>query len=136
MERNHKFKHYTSFAIIFLLISITILPQCFAQIKITPNTEKVLKNLKIKHSLNNSYNFFKYAIIFGTYEVRGDVVPIFWLNVYNRQPWYNQTINIIGYVSNEHKFVNIKAYWIDCALWIGFARLHHVCAICYDVTAW
>lgn len=115
----------------FLFVCGAILQSCIAKTyTISLPAENIMKVSKGNLSNNNYQDHFAFAFFWGTYEERGGAL---W--VYNRGPWYNRTINVIAYVDYEHKFIFKKAFTVDCPLWIGFARLHHVCAIGYDVNA-
>jgi hypothetical protein len=104
---------------VFLFVCSAVLPICNAQIS-TPqaNGEKTSPELpinKVKHTNNDDEAFFDFAIIWGPFEVK------FWSSlfhhvvVYNRAPWYNHTMNVIGYQSWEGgKWVVKKSCWIEC----------------------
>jgi hypothetical protein len=70
---------------------------------------------KVIHADDDDEAFFDFAIIWGPFEVRWGVFPLLEVVVYNRAPWYNNTMNVIGYQSWEGgKWVVKKSYWIEC----------------------
>jgi len=127
--------------IILLFVCGALMPACSAQINIPPaNGVKTFQEFpvkKVKHTNNDNESFFNFAIIWGTFEIRYDVFPFLRLVVYNRDPWENKTINVIGYMNWEHKFVYKKAFYIQCNFWwIGIVGKHRLCALGFrDVTA-
>ena len=93
MNKRHQSLCFISYVIIILFISATILPSCIAQAPIPKiNREQSPQDLFIKRADrtneqdNNSFNF---AIVWGRFEVRGNVFPFLALDVHNRAPWYN-----------------------------------------------
>jgi len=109
---------------VFLFVCGALVPACSAHIS-TPQTngEKTSPELpinKVKHTNNDDEAFFDFAIIWGPFEVRWGVFPLLEVVVYNRAPWYNNTMNVIGYQSWEGgKWVVKKSYWIECYRHVG-----------------
>jgi len=109
---------------VFLFVCSAVLPICNAQTS-TPqaNGEKTSHDCEVKDvkpNNNDDEDFFDFAIIWGTYEERIDYFPLFSLIVRNRYPWYNHTMNVIGYQSWEGgKWVVKKSYWIECYRHVG-----------------
>ena len=113
-----------------------LMPACSAQIntpqanEVTTSPESSVK--KATHTNNDNESFFDFAIIWGTFEVRYDVVPLVELIVHNRAPWYNRTMNVIGYLIPEHQWFFKKSYWIECDyLHIGFVGRYWLFVIGY-----
>jgi hypothetical protein len=121
---------------IFLFVCSAVLPICNAQTS-TPqaNGEKTSPELLIKKvtpTNNDDEDFFNFAIIWGPFEVRWGVFPLLEVVVYNRAPWYNRTINVIGYQPFEHNWVFKKSCWIECNyLHVGFVGRNWLFVIGY-----
>ena len=123
-------------AMVFLFVCSAVLPICNAQIS-TPqaNGEKTSHDCEVKDvkpNNNDDEDFFNFAIIWGTYEERIDYFPLFSLIVRNRYPWYNHTMNVIGYQPFEHNWVVKKSCWIECGyLHVGIVGRHWLFVIGY-----
>ena len=127
---------------VFLFVCGALVPACSAHIS-TPQTngEKTSPELpinKVKHTNNDDEAFFDFAIIWGPFEVRWGVFPLLEVVVYNRAPWYNNTMNVIGYQSWEHQWFFKKSWCVECyALHVGIVGKHWLCAMCFrNVNAW
>ncbi|MBE3136781.1 MAG: hypothetical protein IMZ43_05240 [Thermoplasmata archaeon] len=123
-------------AMVFLFVCGALVPACSAHIS-TPqaNGEKTSPESsvkKVKHTNNDDEDFFNFAIIWGPFEVKYWSSLFQTLVVYNRAPWYNRTINVIGYQPFEHNWVFKKSCWIECGyLHIGFVGRHWLFVIGY-----
>jgi hypothetical protein len=123
-------------AMIFLFVCSAVLPICNAQTS-TPQTngEKTSPELlikKVKNTNNDDEDFFDFAIIWGPFEVKYWSSLFQTLVVYNRAPWYNHTMNVIGYLIPEHQWYFKKSCWIECGyLHIGFVGRHWLFVIGY-----
>jgi len=131
--RNIKLIKGLAVGIILLFVGGAFIPVCSAQISITQaNGEKTSPELpinKVKHTNNDDEGFFTFAIIWGTFEERfvfsffGNII------VHNRAPWYNRTMNVIGY-SWEHQWYFKKSWCVECyALHVGIVGKHWLCVI-------
>jgi hypothetical protein len=137
MENHPKSLRYISCTVIILILSATIIPSCIAQAPAT--TKKTIDNFpqnlflkKVKQENKSDENFFSFAIVWGPFEVRGDTGPLFALDVHNRAPWYNSTINVLGHQNLYHKWVFKKAAWVtDNFLHVGFVGPHWLFAFCF-----
>jgi len=123
-------------AMIFLFVCSAVLPLCNAQTS-TPQTNGEKTSLespvkKVKHTNNDDEAFFNFAIIWGPFEVRYWSSLFHHVVVYNRAPWYNNTMNVIGYQPFEHNWVVKKSYWIECNyLHVGFVGRNWLFVIGY-----
>jgi len=61
-----------------------------------------------------------FVIIWGTFEEKVHKFPLLSLEVRNRDPWDNHTLNVFGLFKEGTSFhvYLVKAYWVDCV------RLH------------
>jgi len=122
--------------IILLFGCGALMPACSTHIS-TPQTngEKTSPESSVKkviHTDDDDEDFFDFAIIWGPFEVRWGVFPLLEVVVYNRAPWYNRTMNVIGYWILEHQWFFKKSYWIECNyLHIGFVGRHWLFVIGY-----
>jgi hypothetical protein len=129
-------RKWLTIGIILLFVGGALMPACSAQIS-TPqaNGEKTSHDCEVKDvkpNNNDDEAFFDFAIIWGPFEVK------FWSSlfhhvvVYNRAPWYNHTMNVIGYLIPEHQWYFKKSCWIECGyLHIGFVGRHWLFVIGY-----
>ncbi|MBE3121010.1 MAG: hypothetical protein IMZ58_02240 [Thermoplasmata archaeon] len=118
MKKHNQIVQCICCAMVFLFVCGALVPACSAQIR-TPqaNGEKTSPESSVKkviHADDGDQVFFDFAIIWGPFEVK------FWSSlfhhvvVYNRAPWYNNTMNVIGYLIPEHQWYIKKSYWIEC----------------------
>jgi len=140
MDKYHLLRKSLAVGVILLFVCGALMPACSAQIS-TPQTNRVKTShdcevKEVKPNNNDNESFFTLVLVWGTYEGKWGGGPLIGIRVYNPGPWYNRTMNVIGYQNWEHKWVVKKSYSVDCRYWLGFAVLHHVCGIGYDVTAW
>jgi hypothetical protein len=138
MKKPTRIIQFISCGIIFLFIFSSFISVYGEQFNVTKkNGKKTYEKshlLPIKPVINYNESFFTFAIFWGTYEERWGR-PFFWVRVFNRDPWENRTINVIGYQNWEHKWTYKKAFMVDCQISIGFAILGHVCGMGYNVDA-
>jgi len=119
---------------VFLFVCGALVPACSAHIS-TPqeNGEKISLESpvkKVKHTNNENESFFDYAIIWGTFEHKQFKSLFGMVSVYNREPWNNRTMNVIGYVISEHKWTVKKAFWVKCNfLHLGIVGRNWLCVI-------
>jgi len=122
--------------IILLFVAIAFSPVSTAQVS-PPQTNiikasQVAPVRKVTHSSDDEIDFFDFAIIWGTFEVRWSVFPLIDLTVYNRSPWNNRTINVIGYVISDHQWYFKKAAYIACNyLHLGIVGFHRLGVVAY-----
>jgi hypothetical protein len=118
--------------IIILFVCGAFIPMCGAQI-ISPQVNGVKTSQeKVIHADVDNETFFNFAIIWGTFEYT--VYKSFFRDVivHNRAPWWNKTMNVIGYQPFENKWTVKKSYWIECGyLHIGFVGRHWLFVIGY-----
>jgi len=128
--------------IILLFVCGVLIPACSAQIitpqanGLTTSSESSVK--KVKHTNNDNESNFDFAIVWGPFEVRYQVFPLLALRVLNPAPWYNQTINVIGYQSWEGRWFFKKSWCVECyTLHVGIVGQHWLFALCLrNVNAW
>jgi len=89
---------------------------------------------KVKQINYENEMFFDYALIWGPFEEKC-VSSLFTLvYVENRGPWYNRTMNVIGYVKNDETSGDTwtvkKASSVKCNfLHLGIVGRHWLCVI-------
>jgi len=124
--------------IILLFVCSAVLPACTAQTNILQTDEEKMflesPAKKVKHANNHDECFFDYAIIWGPFEENWVSSLFTFIWVKNREPWYNRTINVIGYVKNDvdsgGTWTVKKAYEVKCnSLHVGFVGRHWLCVI-------
>jgi hypothetical protein len=127
--------------IILLFVAIAFLLTYTAQAR-SPETNTIKSSLdspmkKMFHPSDDEA-FFDLAIIWGPFERLGWKSLFSTLWVYNPKPWYNRTINVIGYQIPEHNLVVKKSYWIECHfLHIGIIGQHWLFIIAIgNINAW
>lgn len=104
--------------IILLFFAIVYSPTYIAQVGAPQINEK--KSLQESSSLKGEYSHdsqgFDIVIIWGTFEEKLHKFPIFSLEIRNRDPWDNHTINVFGFFKDGSSFslYLIKSYWVDC----------------------
>jgi hypothetical protein len=130
---------------VFLFVCGAVLPACSAQTNILQTDEEKMflesPVNKAKQINYESESYFDYALIWGPFEELW-VSSLFTLvHVTNREPWQNDTINVIGYVKNDvgsgGNWTVKKASNVRCNfLHVGFVGRHWLCVIGIgDVTA-
>jgi len=118
---------------VFFFVCGALVPACSAQIS-TPQANGEKTSLespvkKVKHA-DDDEDFFTFAIIWGTFEER--FVFSFFGNiwVYNRDPWCNRTMNVIGYRSSLHQWFVKKSWYVQCNfLHVGIVGRNWLCVI-------
>ena len=134
-------KKCLAIGIILLFVCSALLPACNAQTStLQTDEEKMFLELpvkKVKQINNDDEYYFSFAIIWGTFEERYVFSFFGNIKVFNRDPWYNRTINVIGYQSWDHKWTAKKSYEVKCNfLHIGIVGRNWLCVIGIgDVTA-
>ena len=127
--------------LVFLFVCGALLPTCNAQIS-TPQTngEKISLESpvkKVKHA-DDDEDYFTFAIIWGTFEHKAFSSLFGYVHVYNRKPWCNRTMNVIGYQSWEHQWVVKKSWYVQCCfLHVGIVGRNWLCVIgIRNINAW
>ena len=120
--------------IILLFVCGALLPACNAQTNILQtNEEKMLLKSpvnKAKHTNTDTEMFFDYALIWGPFEENwiSSFFTLVWVK--NREPWQNDTINVIGYQSWTGNWTVKKASNVRCNFFhVGFVGRHWLCVI-------
>jgi hypothetical protein len=100
-----------SAGIVILFVTIIWSPIGLAQVS-TPQLHE-----KQSHPLVSGAQGFDIVFIWGTFEEKIHKFPLLSLEVRNRDPWDNHTINVFGLFKEGTTFrvYFIKAYWADCA---------------------
>jgi len=119
---------------VFLFVCGALLPIGNAQTNISQTDEEKISLespvKKVKHTNNDDEAFFTFAIIWGTFEHKAVSSLFGMVAVHNRAPWYNRTMNVIGYQSWEHKWFVKKSYWVQCNfLHLGIVGRNWLCVI-------
>jgi hypothetical protein len=132
MKKQNRLIQCVCCAIIIFFVCGALAPMCSAQINPPQGNRVKTSQDKVTHADVNNQTFFDFAIIWGPFEVRWWVSPFLNLVVYNRAPWWNKTMNVIGYLIPEHQWFFKKSYWIECGyLHIGFVGRHWLFVIGY-----
>ena len=100
----------------------TLFPACTAQTNILQTDEEKMflesPAKKVKHANNDDECFFDYALIWGPFEQKAYSSLFRDVYVLNREPWFNRTMNVIGYVKNDTgsggTWTVKKAYEVKC----------------------
>jgi len=121
---------------IFLFVCGAILPACSAQNNIfilQTNEEKMLLESPVNNAKKINYeneSTFNFAIIWGTFEEKWASSLFGFVHVFNREPWNNRTMNVIGYLISEHKWSVKKAFEVKCNfLHLGIVGRNWLCVI-------
>jgi len=119
---------------IFIFVCGAILPACSAQTNILQTDEEkmFLESLvkKVKKINYENESFFTYALIWGPFDHRSYSFLFTFVWVQNREPWYNRTINVIGYKRSTQEWTVKKAYNVRCNfLHVGFVGRNWLCVI-------
>jgi hypothetical protein len=119
---------------IFLFVCSAVLPICNAQSNLLQTTEeKMFQELqakKAKHANNDDECFFDYALIWGTFEENWASSLFGFVHVFNRYPWYNRTMNVIGYRISIDTWTVKKAFSVKCNfLHLGIVGRNWLCVI-------
>ena len=128
--------------IILLFVCGALLPACSAQTNILQtDEEKMFLESPVKKVKKINYeneSFFTYALIWGTFEENWASSLFGFVHVTNRGPWYNRTMNVIGYQSWTGNWTVKKAFYIKCNfLHLGIVGRHWLCVIgIRNVDAW
>ena len=124
--------------VILLFVCGALLPACTAQTNILQTDEEKMflesPAKKVKYTNNDDEMFFDYALIWGPFEELWISSLFTLVHVTNRDPWYNRTINVIGYVKNDETsggtWTVKKTFSVKCnSLHIGFIGRHWLCVI-------
>jgi hypothetical protein len=139
MKKHTRLVHWFSCGMIFFFICSALMPLCNTQ-AIAPHTNngRMLQELqvkKVKHTDSDDEYFFTYAIIWGTYETKWAGGFLTGIRVFNPGPWYNRTMNVLGYQNWKNQWFFKKSCDVECHYWMGIAVFHHACGIGFDVTA-
>jgi hypothetical protein len=119
---------------VFLFVCGAILPACNAQTNILQTDEEKMflesPAKKVKHANNDDECFFTYALIWGTFEEKWYSSLFTDVHVFNRGPWYNRTMNVIGYKSSTGNWTVKKACEVKCNfLHLGIVGRNWLCVI-------
>lgn len=127
-----KILRYACYVIIILCIGSTIIPpSCTAQTSMgTVNVIQNANNSQSKHGDNDDYNFFSFAIIWGSFEILDFNGFFAGTQAHNPSP-YNRTMYVIGWVDYEHKFIFKTSYYITVPWRIGFVDHHKLFIIAW-----
>ena len=138
MKKHTRMVQYICCLMVFLFVCSAVLPVCNAQTNILQTDEEKIflesPAKKAKHANNDDECFFDYALIWGPFEEKWYSSFFTLVYVTNRDPWYNRTINVIGYVKNDTgsggTWTVKKAFSVKCNfLHIGFVGPHWLCVI-------
>ena len=103
---------------IFLFVCGTLFPACTAQTNILQTDEEKMflesPAKKVKHANNDDEMFFDYALIWGPFEQKAYSSLFRDVYVLNREPWFNRTMNVIGYQSWTGNWTVKKASYVKC----------------------
>jgi hypothetical protein len=120
--------------IILLFVCGALLPACSAQTNILQtDEEKMFLELpikKVKQINDENESFFTYALIWGTFEENWYSSLFTEVHVFNRGPWYNRTMNVIGYQSWTGNWTVKKAFYVKYNfLHLGIVGRNWLCVI-------
>jgi len=133
---------YICCIMVFLFMCGAVLPACTAQTNIFQTDEEKIflesPAKKVKHANNDDECFFDYALIWGTFEENWASSLFGFVHVFNRGPWYNRTMNVIGYQGWTGNWTVKKAFEVKCNfLHLGIVGRHWLCVIgIRNVDAW
>jgi hypothetical protein len=118
MQINLLLKKGWAVGIILLFVAIVFIPTYSAQVN-TPqiNEQKSpQESPAFKGGHADSFQGVDMVIIWGTFEEKIHKFPVFSLEIRNRDPWDNRTINVFGFFKEGTQFhlYLIKSYWVAC----------------------
>ena len=134
-------RKWLAVGIILLFVAIAFSPTCTAKVAMPllydNRSSQVLSTKKVTQANNDEKDFFHYAIVYGTFEEKWITSLFFDVLVFNRDPWENRTLTVIGYVVQDHQWYVKHAFWVACnAFHIGFIGRNRLFVIgILDVTA-
>jgi len=134
MKKHTRMVQYICCLMVFLFVCSAVLPACSAQTNILQTDEEKMflesPAKKAKHANNDDEMFFTYAFIWGPFELLRVSSLFGFVWVKNRDPWLNETINVIGYQSWTGNWTVKKAHSAKCNfLHIGFVGRNWLCVI-------
>ena len=138
MKKHTRMIQHICCLMIFLFVCSAVLPACSAQTNILQTDEEKMflesPAKKVKHANNDDECFFDYAFIWGPFEEKWYSSLFRDVYVKNRDPWLNETINVIGYVKNDTgsggTWTVKKAHSAKCNfLHVGFVGRNWLCVI-------
>lgn len=134
MKKHIRMVQHICCLMIFLFVCGAVLPACNAQTNILKiDEEKIFLESPVKKVKQINYeneSTFNFAIIWGTFEEKWASSLFGFVHVFNREPWYNRTMNVIGYLISEHKWIVKKSYWVQCNfLHLGIVGRNWLCVI-------
>ena len=142
MKKHIHMVQYICCIMVFLFVCGTLLPVCNAQTNILQTDEEKMflesPAKKVKHANNDDECFFTYALIWGTFEEKWYSSLFTDVHVFNRGPWYNRTMNVIGYQGWTGNWTVKKACEVKCNfLHLGIVGRNWLCVIgIRNVDAW
>ena len=137
MKKHIRIFQYCCCGVIFFLVCSAFIPLCGARTYMTQSTdgEKTLQELTVKNtktSDTDDEDFFDFAIIWGRFEIRDFGFPFLEFRVLNPAPWYNRTINVLGYQSFVHQWFFKKSWDVECLfVHIGIVGFHRLAVVAY-----
>ena len=134
MKRHTRMIQAICCLMIFLFVCGAILPACNAQNNVLQtDEEKMLLESPVNNAKQINYeneSNFDYAIIWGTFEEKWYSSLFGFVHVFNRGPWHNRTMNVIGYQGWTGNWTVKKAFYIKCNfLHLGIVGRNWLCVI-------